>query len=402
VAAAEPDFAAEGLLKGLRGKQREARLELLCQLHEAGVSLEELKKAATEDRLALLPVEMVLAREGKYSAREIAEATGQDEDAMRRQRQALGLPWVADPDAKVFTEDDLEAARRARAFAEAGFPEEATLEVSRVIGEAMSRVAAAIRNLVGERLLRPGDTERDVGLRYAELARETAPLLGPVLEYVLNQHLVEQIRDDVISRAELQAGEILPDARDMAVCFADLSGFTRLGEAAAVEEVGAVAGRLAALASEAAGGPVRLVKTIGDAAMLVSPEPAALVEAALARRRSRGRGRGLPAAPRGHGARARRVARGRLVRPHGQPRQPDRGGGLSEQRALRGRRARGRARGVPVVGRRRASPQGGEAAGAAVARATVGAEGRGRRYLNRKISATLACPEGGRRVIHSR
>jgi adenylate cyclase len=118
-------------------------------------------------------------------------------------------------------------------------------------------------------------------LRYAEVARETAPLLGPVLDYVLNQHLVEQIRDDVISRAELEAGQILPDAREMAVCFADLSGFTRLGEVAPVEEVGAVAGRLAAMATEVAGGPVRLVKTIGDAAMLVSPEPAALVEAAL-------------------------------------------------------------------------------------------------------------------------
>jgi adenylate cyclase len=277
----EPDFAAEGLLTGLRGKQRQARLDLLRQLHEAGVPLDELRKAAADDRLALLPVEMVLAREGKYSARELAEATGQDEETMRRQRQALGLPTVDDLDAKVFTDDDLEAARRATAFAEAGFPQEGTLEVSRVIGEATSRVAAAIRNLVGENLLRPGDTERDLGLRYAEVAREAAPLLGPVLEYVLNQHLVEQIRDDVISRAELQAGEILPGARQMAVCFADLTDFTRLGELAPVEEVGAVAGRLAALASEAAGGPVRLVKTIGDAAMLVSPEPPALVEAAL-------------------------------------------------------------------------------------------------------------------------
>jgi adenylate cyclase len=281
VAAQEPDFAAEGLLRGLRGREQEARLDLLRQLHQAGVPLEELKKAAEEDRLALLPVELVLAREGKYSAREIAEETGQDVEAIRRQRQALGLPMVADLDAKAFTEDDLQAARRATAFAEAGFPEEATLEVSRVIGEATSRVAAAIRNLVNESLLRPGDTERDVGLRYAEVARETAPLLGPVVEYVLNQHLVEQIRDDVISRAELQAGQILPDARDMAVCFADLSGFTRLGEVAPVEKVGAVAGRLAALASEVAGGPVRLVKTIGDAAMLVSQEPAALLEAAL-------------------------------------------------------------------------------------------------------------------------
>jgi adenylate cyclase len=282
VADVEPDFAAEGLLKGLRGKQREARLALLRQLHEAGVPLKELKQAAAEERLALLPVELVLAREGRYSAREVAEATGRDEEALRRQRQALGLPTVADVDAKVFTEDDLEAARRAAAFADAGFEEEATLEVSRVIGEATSRVAAAIRNLVGETLLRPGDTERDLGLRYAEVARETAPLLGPVLEYVLNQHLLEQVRTDVISRAELRAGEILPDAREVAVCFADLADFTRLGEVAPVEEVGAVAGRLAALASEAAGGPVRLVKTIGDAAMLVSTEPPALVEAALA------------------------------------------------------------------------------------------------------------------------
>jgi adenylate cyclase len=277
----EPDFAAADLLKGLRGREREARLDLLRQLHKAGVPLEELKKAAEENRLALLPVELVLAREGKYSAREVAEKTGQDVEAMRRQRQALGLPMVTDLDAKAFTEDDLQAARRATAFVKAGFPEEATLEVSRVIGEATSRVAAAIRNLAAESLLRPGDTERDIGLRYAEVARETTPLLGPVLEYVLNQHLVEQIRDDVISRAELQAGQILPDARDMAVCFADLSGFTRLGEVAPVEEVGAVAGRLAALASQVAGGPVRLVKTIGDAAMLVSPEPAALVDAAL-------------------------------------------------------------------------------------------------------------------------
>ena len=175
----EPDFAAEGLLKGLRGKQREDRLDLLRQLHEAGAPLDELKKAAAEDRLALLPAEMVLAREAKYTARDIAEATGQDEQAMRRQRQALGLPWGADPDAKVFTEDDLEAARRARAFAEAGFPEEATLEVSRVIGEAMSRVAAAIRNLVGERILQPGDTERDVGLRYAELGPRDSAAARP-------------------------------------------------------------------------------------------------------------------------------------------------------------------------------------------------------------------------------
>ena len=99
MAADEPDFAGRGLLEGLRGNQREARLDLLRQLHEAGVSLDELERAASEDRLALLPVELALAREGRYSARDIAEATGQDELVMRRQRQALGLSVAEDLDA---------------------------------------------------------------------------------------------------------------------------------------------------------------------------------------------------------------------------------------------------------------------------------------------------------------
>ena len=42
-----------------------------------------------------------------------------------------------------------------------------------------------------------------------------------------------------------------------------------------------MAGRLADMAADVAERPVRLIKTIGDGAMLVSPEPPALVEAAL-------------------------------------------------------------------------------------------------------------------------
>ena len=67
--------------------------------------------------------------------------------------------------------------------------------------------------------------------------------------------------------------------------------------------------------------PVRLIKTIGDAAMFVCPDPAALVAVALDARR---RGRGAEAA---EPARRDRVRPGaaagrRLLRQHGQPRQP--------------------------------------------------------------------------------
>lgn len=60
------DFAQAGLLDGLEGEQRAAREVLLAQLANDGFSLDELKAAVAENRLALLPVERVLA--GSYTA----------------------------------------------------------------------------------------------------------------------------------------------------------------------------------------------------------------------------------------------------------------------------------------------------------------------------------------------
>jgi adenylate cyclase len=65
------------------------------------------------------------------------------------------------------------------------------------------------------------------------------------------------------------------------VCFADLVGFTRLGEQVAPDELGRVAHRLVELTAERLRGDVRLVKTIGDAAMLVGPDSHAMLELAL-------------------------------------------------------------------------------------------------------------------------
>ena len=72
---------------------REARRELLEELAADGVPLEDLRKAVEEDRLALLPVERVLEGEGRrYTAAEVAERAGADEEVLRRNRLALGLP----------------------------------------------------------------------------------------------------------------------------------------------------------------------------------------------------------------------------------------------------------------------------------------------------------------------
>jgi len=248
-------------------------------LHDSGVPLDELKSAAAEERLTLLPVEQVLRGDDKYSARELAEKTGLSLEVLERQWQALGLP-VADDDAKAYGDDDLKGAELLKQFIDAGLPEDGIRQVARVMGEGMRRIADASMELVGRSLVQPGDTERDAGLRYAAVAEQLVPVMGPELQYVWRVHLRELVRNDVVSRASLAAGRI-EGTETVTVCFADLVGFTKLGEELAPDDLSRVADRLTELASNVAQQPVRLVKTIGDAAMLVGRDAEAVVDTAL-------------------------------------------------------------------------------------------------------------------------
>jgi adenylate cyclase len=105
-------------------------------------------------------------------------------------------------------------------------------------------------------------------------------MVDPLISNVLALHLRHTAQSEVISALERSGGQ-LPGSREVAVCFADLVGFTRLGEEVPPDELGRLAVRLEALAGDVANPPVRLVKTIGDAAMLASPEPEPLLDAAL-------------------------------------------------------------------------------------------------------------------------
>lgn len=275
------DFEAEGLLEGVEGEEaRAARLDLLTQLHEAGVSIDELRQAVAEDRLALLPVERVLGGGGERCSRlQVAERSGLDSEFLSALWRAIGLPEPG-PDEPAFTDEDVKAAEGMKAFLDAGMPAEGLIETARVIGSGMSRIAESVRTLFGDAFLQAGDNERDLGLRYAEQASHLAPMLGPQLQYTLNLHIRQLVRSDVITQAERTSGS-LTGAEDVTACFADLVGFTKLGEQLPPEEIGAVAGTLADMASDIARPPVRMIKTVGDAVMFISYDPSALVAAAL-------------------------------------------------------------------------------------------------------------------------
>jgi adenylate cyclase len=271
------DYAAAGLLEGLEGEQLEARVRLLDRLVADGFGPEELKRAAAEDRLALLPVERVLA--GDCSAHQLDAMTGLPAETALTLRLALGLP-EAGPDEKVFSEADVEAARSIKTFIEAGFTETAVAEISRVLGEGMARLSAAIGQTFAQTFLRPGEGEDEVAERFAVIAENMTGAFEPVLTAAFRAHVLDTVRRAMISHEELAAGQVAGEW-ELAVCFADLVGFTRLGAELETQSLGEVAGTFAELAAKVAEPPVRLVKTIGDAAMLVSRESGPLVEAAL-------------------------------------------------------------------------------------------------------------------------
>lgn len=273
------DWAAEGLLDGLQGDAREARVGLLDELHDDGASLDDLRRAVGEDRLALLPIERAMLGEPRHSAREIAEVTGLDVAWLLRYRRVIGLSAVG-PDEPVFTDADIEESRRGKVFREAGLPDEEALAVERILGQGMARYADAFRLVFAQAFLQPGDSEADVARRYVAAGEFLKPLTGEHFAHVFFLHLRELIRQDVLD-AEMRSAGRLSRREQTTVAFADLVGFTELSERVDVDDIGGLAGRLGTLAQEVAEPPVRLVKELGDGVMFVAPEPGPALEAML-------------------------------------------------------------------------------------------------------------------------
>jgi adenylate cyclase len=271
------DFDTAGLLDGLEGEDRAARERLLEKLRAEGYTLDELKEAVKEHRLALLLVDRVLG--GRYTARELEQRTGLSAAQLLRIRRLLGLP-EAGPDDQVFGEEEIKAGESTKLFLDVGLGEDAIAEITRVLGEGMARLAATTAAAFVNAFLKPGDSEDEVAQRFASVAEQLIPAIDPVLVAAYKQHLAEAARRGMLSPAERESGEVA-GTQEITVCFVDMVGFTRLGAQMEAQELGSLASRLAELANDVTEPPVRLVKTIGDAAMFVSSDPGALVSTAL-------------------------------------------------------------------------------------------------------------------------
>jgi adenylate cyclase len=273
------DQNIDDLLEGLEGTARAERAELVEWLLTQGITVEEIR--ATNPPL-LLATRRLVGGDGTYvSAREISERYDIDLTLLQRVQRAIGLAGVEDPDAVVHMRADGEAAAYAQRFIELGLNPDQVVQVVRVLAEGLSHAAEVMRYTALAAIMRPGATELEIAKASKELVGQVAPLLGPMIQDTLFMQLRHMLETEAVNAGERAAGKPLPGARQITVAFADLVGFTRLGEVLAAEELGQLAIRLADLARDLTSPPVRFIKTVGDAVMFVCPQPAPLLDVVL-------------------------------------------------------------------------------------------------------------------------
>jgi len=271
-------MGTSALLDGLEGEARRDRAELVAWLMRRGFTADEIAASVTP---MLLPANRVMGDDGVYvSTREMVHATGIDLEFLQAMQRAAGLPRIDDPDAAVLPRADVEAATQAKYLLDFGVDPDDMLAIVRVLAEGLRRGAAMMREPTFKAFAKPGASEVDVAESADALAQAVIPSLKRMVEGLLMLQIRHMFEGEGITAAERATGR-LPGSRQVAVAFADLAGFTRLGEMLPPEDLQRVAGRLGELAHDVAVPPVTFVKTIGDAVMFVSKDTDRLIAALL-------------------------------------------------------------------------------------------------------------------------
>lgn len=256
------------------------RRALIAELRAAGVDDATIAAAAGEQRLALLPVQRQLRGDPTLRTAELAERGGLDPELLERVLQAAGVP-IPDHGDPAWQERDVALPALVAALSALGFADDALVELSRAIGESAARIGAALIIGIGSGLTREGDDELALARRLAEGTRPVDAHLADAIGLMVRAQAVEQLTAVALDAEQIADGSIA-GARPVAVGFADVVGFTRMGERLGAKRSHDVAARLGALGTEVCRDGVRVVKTIGDAVMLAGARPAPVVASMLA------------------------------------------------------------------------------------------------------------------------
>ena len=175
-----------------------------------------------------------------YTLEEAAEASGLEPALIERIWSAVGF---SAPALGEITEDDLELLRYIAAALQAGFPLVAFLQLVRVYGQALARIADAEVQLfhlyVHEPLIHDGVDHLEMAEEMQGLARDLLPLASPIMDHVHQRFLQHFLDQDVVGHMELEVdsdSDLDLGRLRVAIAFADLAGYTRLTEEAGEDE----------------------------------------------------------------------------------------------------------------------------------------------------------------------
>ncbi|CAB4912616.1 unannotated protein [freshwater metagenome] len=257
-----------------------ARAALVADLRADGASGPEIEAAIGASRLALLPVQRVLRGTPTLRTADLAARTGADPELLERVLQAAGvaIPEHGDP---AWEERDLALPRLVHALVAAGVAEHAVVELARTLGESAARIGSAAIIELGSGLTREGDTEHDLARRLADATRPVNDHLAETIGLLVRTHSLDQLTAVELDDEQIADGR-LAGATPVSIGFADVVGFTRMGEQLGAQRLRDVAARLGELGAEVSTGGVRVVKTIGDAVMLAGQKPGPVVASMLA------------------------------------------------------------------------------------------------------------------------
>lgn len=261
-----------------------AHARIVARLRARGYSLKTLREASRSGRLAFGYMEDMFPRaEGAYTLAEVAAETGLEEAMIERVWSAMG---VSEQELKTIGEDDLQLLRYVAAVVDAGLPTVAFLQLVRVYGQSLRAIADAEVRLfhlyVHEPLIRDGVPGLEMAEEMEGMASDLLPLSSPIMDHLHQRFLSHFVEQDVVGHLEVDADDELGLGRmRVAVAFADLSGYTRLTEEAGEEEALDTVERFIANVQVTLPDEARIVKTIGDAVMIVSADIGALAEWAV-------------------------------------------------------------------------------------------------------------------------
>jgi len=277
-----------GLIPQLGGEWTPAAIgqaRVVAKMRERGHSLNEIERATSEGKLAFGFLEdMFPSEHHRYPIRDAARETGLDAGLIERLISGLGISPEHTP---TVSEDELQMLRYVAAVLESGFPLVALLQLVRVYGQAMARIADAEVRLfhlyVHEPLMRSGSTGVETAEQMEAMSRQVLPLSGPVLDIIHQRYLQFFVEQDVVGHMESDLDGTAVDLGRMrvAIAFADLTGYTRMteeeGELTAVDAVERFVEAVEATLPDDA----RVIKTIGDEAMIIGADASALTDWAV-------------------------------------------------------------------------------------------------------------------------